>query len=669
MAAIAAVLTLTVLVTFSQAEAVQGAAGGASAPEEEAGDKDAWRDAQITLDERGIPYIRYPYDNGVRELEGEPIPAPREWADQDLAGRGEASALEFSPEIWGRLVSPTDGWLVASYDRGAGVTDIYIYKTSDGGMNWTEVTAPGLDYAIADVGFVSPNRLIVAQKLFVGAPVYLTKDGGLSWELINLPWTDAEVDSIYVSGGSVQMVLFGDGSSTWTMTSDDFGDTWTSWDNAALDLLLSEMTAEDIGEETSVDAKEMARALREASPHRWSRLYTGEGNFDQTSAWVWCDVVEALPLKAGGTLYMAASYRNETDLMIGWETEAGIQYAIYASPELHALVSRLGRTYPAETLPHTPDLNHDGEPDQIFLCRARPDSTDLCLRFLMETEDGRETWEETASTAHAGWIGLFLVQRDGEDCLLRYTPYSGGGACAYRYQLFYLQDDGAELVQENSVDFDFNFDREGSHQFDPRAIAGFMTEINSLLARSTPLLITDPNLAATFEREGRLYDSLGWLEEDGFTRGVGTTLLQDLLAYRNWRLEQGAIPSLDAVFSEIRAEDISSTGRAGVSARELAPILNSGARSQAADGRDFPDEASWTMAVTYVREGDLEEQKLLLEGSELPDIVRVTLSGQATAVQYSENPSVDGMYLHDVPYSRTVYIQNESLYQLLAGID
>ncbi|MDE7262539.1 MAG: M56 family metallopeptidase, partial [Oscillospiraceae bacterium] len=64
----------------------------------------AWQTAQITVDENGIPYIDYSYGNTKEFLNGEPIPAPREWADDDLAERNEAAALIGSPEIWAQLV-------------------------------------------------------------------------------------------------------------------------------------------------------------------------------------------------------------------------------------------------------------------------------------------------------------------------------------------------------------------------------------------------------------------------------------------------------------------------------------------------------------------------------------------------------------------------------------
>jgi len=57
-----------------------------------------------------------------------------------------------------------------------------------------------------------------------------------------------------------------------------------------------------------------------------------------------------------------------------------------------------------------------------------------------------------------------------------------------------------------------------------------MDEINALLADSVQLLNTDEKLLGTFEREGRLYDSLWWLDDD---REKDLSLLENLEAYQD----------------------------------------------------------------------------------------------------------------------------------------
>ncbi len=124
---------------------------------------------------------------------------------------------------------------------------------------------------------------------------------------------------------------------------------------------------------------------------------------------------------------------------------------------------------------------------------------------------------------------------DGEDCLLRYNPYMAQGMAGYGYQLFTLSETGEEqVVQANSVRFDINFSPLMHENFDPEAIASFTDEVNGLLANSVQLINTDLNLLDTFEREGRLYDSLWWLDnwEPVFARDEGKSLLENLRGFQ-----------------------------------------------------------------------------------------------------------------------------------------
>ena len=380
-----------------------------------------WQNAQIILDESGVPHIIYTSSDGLEEVTGNPIPAPRGWADLDsLDSRKEAAALEYNPAVWAELVSPADGWLVACYEQGVARADTYVYKTEDGGMNWTEVTMPGTSWHIADVGFISPERLIVAQRLFSDAPCFITKDGGETWEEIELP--DVQVLSIGHTSDTIYMDIGAHESepATFTMISSDMGDNWTI-----------------------------------SSP-------------------------------------------------------AGLRRIIEA------------------------DLDHEGLPDMLRLGKREEGGLTLWKLAFTASYMSSPTWEGEAAASHAGWTAFFLCRMEGEDYLLQYTPYMGGGSCYYSYKLFYLTASGEEVVvQENSVDFDLIFDPYYAdlHQYDPEAINAFMEEINALLANSELLVNTDENLIGTFQKEGRLYDSLWWLDDD---RDESLTLLENLQNYGSY---------------------------------------------------------------------------------------------------------------------------------------
>ena len=77
------------------------------------------------------------------------------------------------------------------------------------------------------VGFINKDRLIIAEKLFVGAPVFITKDGGETWTQIEMPDTNAEVQTIDVTEEKVTLTVEKN-TETWIMESYDLGDSWAT---------------------------------------------------------------------------------------------------------------------------------------------------------------------------------------------------------------------------------------------------------------------------------------------------------------------------------------------------------------------------------------------------------------------------------------------------------
>lgn len=148
----------------------------------------SWQTAQLTVKE-GVPYIRYSAETAWTEL-GEPIAPPREWKDDNLAGRNTAKTLDSDPEISIGLVTAQCGWLVATYGRGVAAADTYVYRTADGGKTWTETpAAPGTPWHLAATDLIDPQRAMVAGANFAGAPVFYTADGGTTWRRETLPFS------------------------------------------------------------------------------------------------------------------------------------------------------------------------------------------------------------------------------------------------------------------------------------------------------------------------------------------------------------------------------------------------------------------------------------------------------------------------------------------------
>lgn len=435
--------------------------------------------------------------------------------------------------------------------------------------------------------------------------------------------------------------------------------------NSPLGNLLSELEAEDIAAiEDDVEAGELVRLLREAASNRLSRFHEYAW-FGEEEAWTWSAAELTAAIQSGGTLYLLACDSGRVEL--AYETAEGCTTAFYESAELHSLILQRGRAYFREELPYAADLDHDGEPDRLILRSSTQDAN----AFLLGCIHGEHTWSGYANTSHAGWNALFLCRLDGQDYLLQYNPYMGSGMCSYQYKLFYLEEGGEVVVQERDILFDLMFVRDFSdiHSFEPREIADFMEEINGLLEHSIQLLNTDDILLGTFEKEGRLYDSLWFLDDDGFQRDKSKSLLENLILYQNHCLTLAAVPTAAEIFSEIREEDLLmvASPASHVYQTELAVALNAIADWTSAWNVEGWEAQRWAVEVLYTRAGDTGEQSMTLEwgtaGRE--ELVRVTLSGQATALQYSENPSVDGTYLHDVPYSFCVYVKDEAFCDLV----
>lgn len=181
------------------------------------------------------------------------------------------------------------------------------------------------------------------------------------------------------------------------------------------------------------------------------------------------------------------------------------------------------------------DLDRDGVPERVQMCDIVADGMPVGRR--VEIWEGEKLlFSEEGYYAHVGWNALFLCTVDGKEYLLRYHPTMYQGRCSYSFRLFTLSQTGEEITaREGTVEFDINFQPALHQNFDPEGIADFMEDINALLAGSVQLLNTDQDLADTFEKEGRLYDSLWWLDtssEEGFVRDQAKSLRENLLAFQ-----------------------------------------------------------------------------------------------------------------------------------------
>ena len=178
------------------------------------------------------------------------------------------------------------------------------------------------------------------------------------------------------------------------------------------------------------------------------------------------------------------------------------------------------------------DLNRNGIPETIDVVWQEDK-----MRYQLTVTEGDEViFTQNAYTAHVGWIALFLYQKDGQAYLLRYTPMMYQGHADYGYRLFYLAEDGSEvIVQEHWIRFDVDFSSSAHGDFDPKTIDAFLTEINALLSDSVQLVNTDDELREAFRLEGSLYHVptfLRWRADSSYY-DEGKTMLENLIVYKS----------------------------------------------------------------------------------------------------------------------------------------
>ena len=156
------------------------------------------------------------------------------------------------------------------------------------------------------------------------------------------------------------------------------------------------------------------------------------------------------------------------------------------------------------------------------------------MRYQLTVTEGDEViFTQNAYTAHVGWIALFLYQQDGQTYLLRYTPMMWQGHADYGYQLFYLAENGSEvIIQEEWIRFDIDFGSSAHGDFDPETIDAFLTNVNEILSGSIQLMNTDDDLSQAFEWEDDLYHVPTFLRwEEDFSYDESKTILENLIIY------------------------------------------------------------------------------------------------------------------------------------------
>jgi photosystem II stability/assembly factor-like uncharacterized protein len=143
----------------------------------------------------------------------------------DQFGPFQLSALQIT------FVNAQDGWALASLSEVTNSRPGVLYRTTDGGANWTRVEAPVggvMQFVSATTGWIVGGRVNYVRNL-----LYLTQDGGQTWEeqRLDLPPDAANVNvmigaPVFFSAREgaiavnlekrVQIYRTDDGGRTWT---------------------------------------------------------------------------------------------------------------------------------------------------------------------------------------------------------------------------------------------------------------------------------------------------------------------------------------------------------------------------------------------------------------------------------------------------------------------
>lgn len=176
------------------------------------------------------------------------------------------------------------------------------------------------------------------------------------------------------------------------------------------------------------------------------------------------------------------------------------------------------------------DFNNDGVNETVRIVDFNGQYFELQICEPVE----KILWKTKATSAHIGWLSVFLCQLEGNDYLLVYTPYSSEGSFQYEYNLFSLDSSGNELlIESDSVEFDTNFNSSEHEAFNPDEIADFMIKVNDYLETSKVLLNTNQNI--NIENEIISMNKLWWIDNtDGFTYDPDDSLEKILEDYKEF---------------------------------------------------------------------------------------------------------------------------------------
>lgn len=196
-----------------------------------------WRKAELSINELGQPQVRYAEEEPWNVL-GDPIAPPREWAEYGQPLQEETALVcDYTLSTIMDLVSPKDGWLLATKSYNIGSRLNYVYRTHDGGCTWEETTqlVDAHWYPTATL-FLDDLHAIVGIGVTDKAPVFRTADGGQTWTQLQLPVDENEIweaQSITQDAMGITLTMLEKKTgSVCNLMSSDLGETWVQMESS-----------------------------------------------------------------------------------------------------------------------------------------------------------------------------------------------------------------------------------------------------------------------------------------------------------------------------------------------------------------------------------------------------------------------------------------------------
>lgn len=163
------------------------------------------------------------------------------------------------------------------------------------------------------------------------------------------------------------------------------------------------------------------------------------------------------------------------------------------------------------------DITHDGINDRMMVnIKAIKDINQFSNEdpvAIYSGKTGNKIWTENVNTILPGYEGLYWYQseydlegsqnnEEKKDYLIRWEPFILQGNGGYRYTVFYLSENGQEVVTD-SDQINFKISETESKESDIELINDFVNQVNKYL--SNAIVIIDTNIG--FGNRGVVYST------------------------------------------------------------------------------------------------------------------------------------------------------------------